>query len=1115
MLQLPSNKKKACQNHQYATANPVNYDGPSTNIDIALYTLSSSQIIQKDPTVVPLNSSVNEQLLLPPTLPNETAMSKSCSVCNRQFKNEIALVSHVRQCHPVNHIASLNHSATALLGKSVLSSRSKLNVPSINQHTMLTTLSLPDDVQPEPETSTAESQAITSTLSKCCDCNGKNAACRNCKCVKLNKKCSSCYPSRHGRCSNLPLSNQHGNLNSKNGEQQLTNENNSMEWEGNNLNETPSEANMLSSINIFRCPVLKRIPKAARQKCGEVFTMLLENICSNPEDLTQWLKLFIFQFQCLAKPQRGGKGSLATIILKRLECFIQNPFHRQEKTEQCHKTGNSKNERSQEKIKSMVCEKIDDGDIKGAIRTLISTDSIAPNNEETLNTLLNKHPKKPSNRTFQDFLSSENKTIKLTNENIIKALQSFPTGSSGGLDGLRPDHLKEMFLSATDERTKNLLVNSLTKFCNFIINGKNFPATVKPVFFGARLIALLKKDGGIRPIAVGNSLRRLVSKTACQLVQEEAKTYLSPNQLGFGVRSGAETAIHAASHYISTNPTHVILKIDFKNAFNCIHRNVFLKEVSSVCPTIYNYVQESYKSDSILQFIDNNIISEEGVQQGDPLGPLLFCLAIQPIIRKMKSPMNIWYLDDGTLGGDLQTVLSDFHTLLSESANIGLEVNISKCEIFGEHIDQNHLVEHKNLKLLAKHELNLLGSCLNADSLTSTLNKKMEEVSVLLDKLVLLPKHCAFYILKHCFALPKFLFLLRTAPCFLNDTLKSIDDLILTNLSSTLNIKFTEENSKQATLPCSMGGLGVRMPSDIAIPAYLASVSATSELAEQLIPSFSKNDAFKAAKMQWQRKTNKEEPSDPLKQKSWDEALAKTNSQLLLESVSTENQIRLQIISNKNASIWLNALPSTHYGTRLTDEEFRTCICLRLGSAVYERHKCKCGTTIDEYGQHSFSCKRNKGKIIRHQMVNAVLHSSLQKAGVPNTLEPNYLTNSDNRRPDGVTILPWQNGKPATWDFTCAHPLCTSNLNAWENLLDRRELTKKTKYSWLETNYIFFPIAADTFGNYGSSANKFINKVAELLKEKNQDKNAGLFFRQQISFAIQRGNACTILSSLH
>ena len=62
--------------------------------------------------------------------------------------------------------------------------------------------------------------------------------------------------------------------------------------------------------------------------------------------------------------------------------------------------------------------------------------------------------------------------------------------------------------------------------------------------------------------------------------------------------------------------------------------------------------------------------SEEGAQQGDPLGPLYFCLVIAELLKTMKSELVLAYLDDITLGDDAETVLQDF-LLLEEAASIG------------------------------------------------------------------------------------------------------------------------------------------------------------------------------------------------------------------------------------------------------------------------------------------------------------------------------------------------------------------------------------------------------------------------------------------------------------
>ncbi len=53
-----------------------------------------------------------------------------------------------------------------------------------------------------------------------------------------------------------------------------------------------------------------------------------------------------------------------------------------------------------------------------------------------------------------------------------------------------------------------------------------------------------------------------------------------------------------------------------------------LQAVSDLAPTIYPFVHSLYSSPSVLHWRGQSISSAEGIQQGDPLGPLLFCLTI-------------------------------------------------------------------------------------------------------------------------------------------------------------------------------------------------------------------------------------------------------------------------------------------------------------------------------------------------------------------------------------------------------------------------------------------------------------------------------------------------------
>ena len=71
-----------------------------------------------------------------------------------------------------------------------------------------------------------------------------------------------------------------------------------------------------------------------------------------------------------------------------------------------------------------------------------------------------------------------------------------------------------------------------------------------PVFFGGRLLALNKKSGGVRPIAVGFTFRRLSSKCADAFGVSHLKSFFHPYQLGVGTPGGCEAAIHSARRYL-------------------------------------------------------------------------------------------------------------------------------------------------------------------------------------------------------------------------------------------------------------------------------------------------------------------------------------------------------------------------------------------------------------------------------------------------------------------------------------------------------------------------------------------------------------------------------------
>ena len=118
-------------------------------------------------------------------------------------------------------------------------------------------------------------------------------------------------------------------------------------------------------------------------------------------------------------------------------------------------------------------------------------------------------------------------------------MRSFPAGSSGGPDDIRPNHMNDLVIGK--DTTRNL-IQAVIGLTNLLLSGR-CPAAVKQ-----------KKSGGIRPIAVGYYCRRLAAKCANKYAIMKVSEYLSPLQLRVGVHNGCEAAVHAARRFVLTVP---------------------------------------------------------------------------------------------------------------------------------------------------------------------------------------------------------------------------------------------------------------------------------------------------------------------------------------------------------------------------------------------------------------------------------------------------------------------------------------------------------------------------------------------------------------------------------
>ena len=195
----------------------------------------------------------------------------------------------------------------------------------------------------------------------------------------------------------------------------------------------------------------------------------------------------------------------------------------------------------------------------------LTSDGLAQASAEVYKEMLAKHPQvnPPPTPT-----APAPPPVQVAEVDVFKALKSFPNGSAPGPSSFRANHFKEAVICPSPDRANNA-VQALPE--------------VVPHICGASLFACKKKGGGLRPIAVGEILRRLTSKCISRVVQAEAFSVLTPLQVSVGVPVGCEAIVLAVAHVQEDANIHPeerwTLLLDFSNAFNSVDRGSMFREV--------------------------------------------------------------------------------------------------------------------------------------------------------------------------------------------------------------------------------------------------------------------------------------------------------------------------------------------------------------------------------------------------------------------------------------------------------------------------------------------------------------------------------------------------------
>jgi len=431
---------------------------------------------------------------------------------------------------------------------------------------------------------------------------------------------------------------------------------------------------------------------------------------------------------------------------------------------------------------------------------------------------------------------------------------------------------------------------------------------------------------------------------------------------------------------------------------------------------------------------------------------------------KIKADLNTWYIDDGCIGGDPQTVLTNA-TMIRDLSSIGLEINNSKCELLLiNHTDINKpqtskLFQDQFPSLSTRpYSLAVTKVSLHQESAPLHLKAKIKVLNRITENLELTEPHQAF--LKKKLPLnPQLTYLLRSAPCFkCKEELEAFDTAIRINTEKITNVKcdfwkrqlVTSIFAKSTWKPWPPFS---RRPVSTMFPTCQG-------LVNRLLPFLTlphwevikATDAWSALHYSspWQKET----------QSAWDDLACRDSLAALLDTPSPWNHCRLLTAQESHTATWSEAFPIASVRNLLSPDELRIAIALRTGANIFESTEWRCGKFVDRLGLHGLSCIKNAGSFPRHSAINSILKRLL---------------------------TPWYRGRSLVWDATVmdtfaeSHYIVSAIMIIPGSVATDAVTDKCQKYNDLLDKYYFQPVAIETTGVYGKSIAPFLSCLAKKL----------------------------------
>ena len=248
--------------------------------------------------------------------------------------------------------------------------------------------------------------------------------------------------------------------------------------------------------------------------------------------------------------------------------------------------------------------------------------------------------------------------------------------------GIDANGFKRVLTSKSFKKSGINLCESLATLTRKLCTEAVDPLTIEPLLANL-LIPLDKESGEVRPIGVGEVIRRIIAKCFLKVLKQDVVEASGAMQVCTGQKSGSEAAVHFMRNIFEDDDTDAALLVDASNAFNSLNRAAPLHNIRILCPTIAMFAINTYRAPARLFVLGGiELKSSKGTTQGNPLAMSLNAIGVQLLITILagcSSTRQCWYADDATGADALEEFRKWWDQLVEDGPLLGYYPNAKKC----------------------------------------------------------------------------------------------------------------------------------------------------------------------------------------------------------------------------------------------------------------------------------------------------------------------------------------------------------------------------------------------------------------------------------------------------